>query len=251
MTITSAIITLNEERNIERCIRSVLPFSDEVVVLDAFSTDKTKEICENLGVKFIQREWEGYAQSKNFLNAQASSDYIFSIDADEAVDAELSKAIIDVKKQNKGGIYSVNRLTNYCGHWIRHSGWYPDIKTRLFPKESCKWTGEYVHEELECSMNEEPQLLTGHLEHYSYYDFEDHRRRADKYSALTALKFHKRGKKAGALKPYLSGLGRFVSMYFIKRGFLDGKMGFKIAQISARSNVFKYQELRRLNKEND
>lgn len=248
MTITSAIITLNEERNIERCIRSVLPFSDEVIVLDAFSNDRTKEICESLGVRFIQREWEGYAASKNFLNDQAGSDYIFSIDADEAVDEDLLKAIQKVKEKNETKLYSVNRLTNYCGKWIKHSGWYPDIKTRLFPKKTCKWSGAFVHEELVCDVDYKTELLGGHLEHYSYYDFKDHRERADKYSSLTAKKFHAQGKKAGMLKPYLSGFGRFISMYFIKLGFLDGMMGFKIAEISARSNVFKYRELRRLNK---
>ncbi len=248
MTITSAIITLNEERNIERCIRSVLPFSDEVIVLDAYSNDRTKEICESLGVRFIQREWEGYAASKNFLNDQAGSDYIFSIDADEAVDEELLKAIQKVKEKNETKLYSVNRLTNYCGKWIKHSGWYPDIKTRLFPKEGCSWSGAFVHEELVCDKDYTTEQLNGHLEHYSYYDFKDHRARADKYSSLTAMKFHAQGKKAGILKPYLSGVGRFISMYFIKLGFLDGKMGFKIAEISARSNIFKYRELRRLNK---
>lgn len=248
MRITSAIITLNEERNIERCIRSVMEFSDEIIVLDAFSSDRTKEICEQFGVKFQQREWEGYSRSKNYISALATGDYIFSIDADEAVDKELNAEILKVKEQNEGGIYSVNRLTNYCGHWIKHSGWYPDVKVRLFPKSKCEWSGEYVHEELVCTDCGEPELLSGHLEHYSYYDFKDHRARADKYSILTAQKMNAKGKKAGVLKPYLSAIGRFVSMYFLKRGFLDGKIGFKIAQISAQSNVFKYKELRRLNK---
>lgn len=247
MTISSAIITLNEERNIERCIRSLQSFSDEIIVLDSLSTDRTKEICESLGVQFVERAWEGYSASKNYLNSLAKSDYIFSIDADEAVSSELQSTILKLKKNQTSCLYSVNRLTNYCGKWIKHSGWYPDIKTRLFPKDACSWTGEFVHEELSCSGTMETVLLDGHLEHYSYYDYKDHRARADKYSALTAQKFHAQGKKANILKPYLSALGRFISMYFLKLGFLDGWMGFKIAQISAQSNVFKYKELRRLN----
>ena len=247
MTITSAIITLNEERNIERCIRSVQSFSDEIIVLDSLSTDRTKEICESLGVRFVERTWEGYSASKNYLNSLAKSEYIFSIDADEAASDELQSTILELKKSNATALYSVNRLTNYCGKWIKHSGWYPDIKTRLFPKEVCSWTGDYVHEELSCSGTMENLLLEGHLEHYSYYDYADHRARADKYSALTAQKFHAQGKKASILKPYLSAVGRFISMYFLKLGFLDGWMGLKIAQISAQSNVFKYKELRRLN----
>jgi len=248
MKISATIITLNEERNIERCIRSLQDVADEIIVLDSFSTDKTEEICKGLGVRFEKRKWEGYSPSKNYLNGLAQFDYILSIDADEALDDQLKQSILDLKKLNDPEVYSVNRMTNYCGKWIKHSGWYPDVKVRLFPKNGSNWDGEIVHEELVYPANLEVVQLKGHLEHYSYYSFEGHRSRADKYSALTAQKMHDKGKKASALKPYISALGRFVSMYIIKRGFLDGAMGFKIAWISAQSNVFKYKELRRLNR---
>lgn len=249
MKISATIITLNEERNIERCIRSLEPIADEIIVLDSFSTDKTVEICERLGVRLEQRKWAGYAASKNYLNSLATYDYIFSVDADEAVDETLAQEILKVKQLPNPELYSVNRLTNYCGKWIKHSGWYPDVKLRLFPKEGCEWEGAFVHEELNYPQELEIHQLEGHLEHYSYYSFTGHRERADKYSALTAQKMHHRGKKASLLKPYLSAAGRFISMYLLKLGFLDGRMGFKIAQISAQSNVFKYKELRRLNRE--
>ncbi|MDX2359628.1 MAG: glycosyltransferase family 2 protein [Crocinitomicaceae bacterium] len=248
MKISATIITLNEERNIERCIRSLEAIADEIIVLDSFSTDRTEEICKSLNVRFEQRKWEGYAASKNYLNSLAQFDYIFSIDADEALDEELTKAFLEVKQLNDPELYSVNRLTNYCGKWIKHSSWYPDIKVRLFPKEGSYWDGEFVHEELVYSTNHTIEQLAGHLEHYSYYSFKGHRERADQYSALTARKLHKNGKKASLLKPYLSAFARFISMYFLKGGILDGRMGFKIAQISAQSNVFKYKELRRLNR---
>lgn len=249
MKISATIITLNEERNIERCILSLKKVADEIIVLDSFSTDKTEEICKQLGVRFEKRAWAGYANAKNYLNSLAKFDYILSVDADEEIDEQLQKAILQIKKIEKPQVFSVNRLTNYCGKWIKHSGWYPDVKVRLFPKKDCIWEGEYVHEELRYPSSMKNTLLEGHLNHYSYYSFKEHRERADKYSALTAQKMHAKGKKATVLKPYLSALGRFVSMYFLKLGFLDGKMGFKIAQISAKSNVFKYQELRRLNRE--
>ena len=171
------------------------------------------------------------------------------MDADEALDEKLAKEISEVKKLGSPQIYSVSRLTNYCGKWIKHSGWYPDVKVRLFPNKSCTWQGEYVHEELSYPIDLDVVQLKGHLEHFSYYSFEGHRERADNYSKLTALKMHKAGKKASPLKPYLSAFVRFLSMFVFKFGFLDGKMGFKIAQISAQSNIFKYQELRRLNRE--
>lgn len=141
-------------------------------------------------------------------------------------------------------------MTNYCGKWIHHSGWFPDIKPRLFPKEGSYWSGEYVHEELIVPTSE-VHAFKGVLEHYSYYSYSDHRQRADKYSLLTAKKFFAAGKKVGVLKPYLSAVGRFITMYLLKKGFLDGWMGFKIAQISAQSNILKYKELIRLHRENN
>jgi glycosyltransferase involved in cell wall biosynthesis len=242
------IITLNEERNIERCLKSVRDLADEIIVLDAYSSDQTAEICAKYQVRFVQRDWEGYSASKNYLNSLVSSEYILSLDADEALSAELYTEIKAEKENGFSGTYAVNRMTNYMGKWIRHSGWYPDIKPRLFPKEGSYWSGEYVHEEL-VHPPSEVKVFQGVLEHYSYYSYEDHRARADKYSLLTAKKFHAKGKKAGPLKPAISALGRFVAMYFIKLGFLDGWKGFKIAQISAQSNVLKYKELRRLNRE--
>lgn len=248
--ISVLIITLNEERNIGRAIESVLSFADEIIIVDAESTDQTKDIAESYEkVQFVVRKWEGYSKTKNFLHSLANYSYLFSLDADEAPDLEMQEAILSEKKKGLENVYSVNRLTNYCGKWIRHSGWYPDIKKRLFPNGSAKWDGAIVHEELVFDQEYTHQLLKGHLQHYSYYSYKEHRNRADKYSLLTAQKFHKKGKKAGFCKPYFSGLVRFLSMYFLKKGFLDGKMGFKIAQISALSNVLKYKELRRLNKE--
>lgn len=247
--LSAVIITLNEERNIERCLLSLLPIADEIIVLDSNSTDKTEEICHKHNVRFVKRDWEGYAASKNYLNSLASFDYIFSIDADEACSPELQQTILTEKTKGFNDSYAVNRLTNYCGKWIRHSSWYPDVKTRIFAKETSRWDGEYVHEELIIENPGSVQLLEGELYHYSYYDEVDHRQRADKYSALTAQKFHAKGKTAGPLKPYLSAMARFFSMFILKKGFLDGKMGFRIARISAASNVFKYKELRRLNRE--
>jgi glycosyltransferase involved in cell wall biosynthesis len=244
------IITKNEERNIGRALDSVRNIADEVIVVDSHSTDRTKTICEEKGARFVSADWQGYSATKNFADSLARYAYIFSLDADEAVDATLEKAILEQKTKGFSGVYTVNRKTNYCGKWIHHSGWYPDKKIRIFPKDKTKWAGEFVHEELAFSEALTNTELGGHLEHYSYYDADDHRARADKYSLLTAQKMAAKGKKAGLLKPYLSAIGRFVSMYLLKLGFLDGKMGFRIARISAASNILKYKELRRLNKQN-
>lgn len=248
MKITAAIITYNEERNIDRCLSSLKNIADEIIVLDSNSTDRTKEICLSHNIKFVSRKWEGYSKSKNYLNSLATCEYILSIDADESIDSDLEKEILSLKKGSKPSVYCVNRITNYCGRWIKHSGWYPDIKLRLFPKEGSFWEGDFVHEKLVPPKGLNVIKLNGHLLHYSYYTHTEHRERADKYSKLTAEKMNESGKKTHMFKPALSGLVRFISMFIINRGFLDGLMGFKIAIISARSNVFKYKELRRLNR---
>ena len=244
------IITFNEERNIERAIKSVQSIADEIIIVDSFSTDGTKSICEQYNVNFQQRQWTGYSDQKNFANNLAVNPYIFSLDADEAIDATMELDILKYKKEGFKGVYITNRLVNYCGKWIKHSTWYPDKKIRIFEKSMAHWEGEFVHEELNFASDIPKIELKGHLEHYTYYNFVEHRERADQYSFLTAQKMHKRGKKAHVLKPYLSAIARFTSMFLIHLGFLDGYMGFKIAQISAQSNVVKYKELRRLNNEN-
>lgn len=246
--LSATIITFNEERNIGRCLEALKKIADEIIILDSFSTDQTIEICNQFNVKFIQRKWEGYSSAKNYVNALASHDFIFSVDADEVPNSELIATILSLKKSGFSGAYRINRMTNYCGKWIKHSGWYPDRKIRLFPKNKAQWQGEFVHEELVFEERLVVSNLKGHLQHYSYYNFEEHRERADKYSLLTAQKLHASGKKVGDMKPVLSAIGRFISMYFLKLGFLDGRMGFKIAQISAKSNLLKYKELIRLNR---
>lgn len=247
-TLTAVIITGNEERNIKRCIESLLPVVDEVIVLDSFSTDQTKDLCTQYAkVRFEQHEWLGYSRAKNLANAMSSHDWVISIDADECLSAELQESILTEKNKGFSGVYSLNRLTNYCGKWIYHSGWYPDVKVRIFNRHEVHWVGEFVHEELNIQPNIHNKLCDGHLHHYSYYDAADHLARANRYSMLTAQKLHVAGKRVSWLKPALSAAGRFVAMFILKRGFLDGRMGLQIAYISAKSNILKYRELRRLN----
>ncbi|MFK8036647.1 MAG: glycosyltransferase family 2 protein [Crocinitomicaceae bacterium] len=244
------IITFNEARNIERAIKSVINISDDIIIVDSYSTDETKSICQKFNVTFIQRKWEGYSQQKNFANSLAKHSYILSLDADESLDNKLENEIQNLKKNGFKGVYVLNRLVNYCGQWIKHSTWYPDKKIRIFPKDTSQWSGQLVHEELEIDQSLEVIELSGHLHHFTYYNYIEHRERADKYSNLTAIKMHQAGKKASIFKPYLSAFVRFISMFVIHLGFLDGFKGFKIAQISAYSNIYKYKRLRQLNSEN-
>jgi glycosyltransferase involved in cell wall biosynthesis len=250
-TITAAIITFNEERNIQRCIDSLINCVDQILVLDSFSTDNTVNLCIENNVQVIQHKWLGYSKAKNYLNTHIKTELIFSIDADEELTEQLQNEISQIRKIGPIAFYSINRITNYCGAWIRHSGWFPDVKVRISPRELTMWDGEIVHEELLLPKDTKCINLNGLLAHYSYYSQKEHQTRADQYSRLTAIKYMERGQNASFLKPYISGAMRFLKMYFWQKGFLDGKSGWAIAKISAKSNIYKYKELRRLISENE
>jgi glycosyltransferase involved in cell wall biosynthesis len=206
--LSAVIITFNEARNIKRCIASLQDVADEVVVIDSFSTDATPSICKGLNVQFHQREWKGYSKQKNY---------------------------------GKGYNYSFNRLTNYCGKWIKHSGWYPDTKVKMFNRSEDDWQGE-VHETLTVDSNA-VKRLKGDLLHYSYNSVSDHVNRTDVYSTLGAKELFEKGKKASLVKLLFNPWLKFNKMYFIKLGFLDGMAGFTIALITAYGTFLKYIKL--------
>ncbi|MGZ5134101.1 MAG: glycosyltransferase family 2 protein, partial [Flavitalea sp.] len=140
------IITFNEENNIGRCIDSVKEVADEVIVLDSYSTDKTLEIATSKGAKIHQQKFAGYGEQKNDALKLATHDLVLTLDADEALDSILTREILHEKKSPIYDGYSMNRCTNYCGKFIRHGSWYPDIKIRLFNKKMGKWSNARIHE---------------------------------------------------------------------------------------------------------
>lgn len=244
--ISAVIITYNEEKNIGRCIASALKVADEIIVLDSFSNDATASICKQYPkVRFFERAWEGYSKSKNYANNQASHSYILSLDADEEVTDELAHAILK-EKENLKGAYAFNRLTNYCGFWIKHCGWYPDTKVRLFPKGKARWEGDYVHEKLKLDSDVSIKLLNGNLNHYSYYTVEEHRQRIEKYSDLHAQNMFAEGKKASFVKLYLSPIFKFIKTYILQLGVMDGYHGYIISVLSAKAVYLKYKKLKAL-----
>lgn len=239
------IITFNEEKNIGRCLESIQGIADDVVILDSFSTDATESISKKYNVNFISRKWEGYSASKNFANSQAKHDWVLSLDADEELSEELKKSILKAKEGNELKTYKFHRLTNYCGSWVKHCGWYPDTKIRIFDRRITKWEG-IIHEKLVIDSKQEAILLTGDLLHYSYYSLEQHLQQTEKFSSLAAQNMFEKGKKASALKMYLSPVVKFISDYIIKLGILDGAAGFTICKISAYHSFLKYKKLRAL-----
>jgi glycosyltransferase involved in cell wall biosynthesis len=241
------IITLNEERNIGRCLESVKGIADEVVVVDSFSTDATRDICLAAGAVFRQEKWQGYSKTKNLAASLASYDWILSLDADEALSPELRDSLLRLKNSDEMVFCEMRRLTNYCGQWIRHCGWYPDTKWRMYDRRTVAWQGE-IHEQLVTTSPQKIIMLEGDLLHYSYYTTEEHDRQLEKFSRISAQEMHARGEHAGALKIFTKTVSKFVRVYFVKLGFLDGYYGWVISVKSARESWLRYSELRRLQK---
>ena len=245
--ISAVIITFNEEKNIERCLKSLVEIVDEIVVVDSFSSDKTEEICRQYKVSFIQQQWEGYVKTKNFGNQLAQNNLIFSIDADEAISPELQKSILNIKKQNiDNQVFEMNRLMNYCGKWIRHGGWYPDAKIRIFDRQFVQWTGQKVHETLTIPTDFAVVKLSGNLLHYSYYSVNEHYAQADKFSTLSAESAFEAGMRVSKTSIGLHVTWRFIRDFIFKLGFLDGYYGFIISKINAKTTYWKYQKLVKL-----
>ncbi len=239
------IITLNEERNIGRCLESVQKITDDIVVMDSGSADRTEDICRAYpNVNFQKTVWKGYSETKNQAAAFAKYDFILSLDADEVVSEKLEQSLLSMLHADcLKGAYSMNRLTNYCGSWIKHTSWYPDTKIRIWNKNEGRWEGD-LHEKVEFSRPVAVSHLKGDLLHYSYYSVADHVRKIDGYTSLGAKVAFEKGKKASLLKLIFSGPVRFFKDYFIKLGFLDGYAGFQVAKMSAFLSYLKYAKLR-------
>lgn len=244
------IITFNEENIIEECVSAAQKVADEIVIIDSFSTDKTKEICEHLGVKFIEQTWLGYSAQKNFGAAQAKNDWILSLDADEVLSQEFIANLNQVKNFENNTVYQVCRLNHYCGQWIKHGRWYPEWRNRIYHKNQAKWNGDLVHEDLEIidhNTKTSFSKIKGDVFHYSMKSKEEHLEKIEQYSTLSALKLKQNNKSASFVKRYLSPAFKFISDYIFRAGFLDGRLGFQIAQLSAYETFLKYQKLHKTN----
>lgn len=242
--LSAVIITRNEERNIARCLASLRGVADEVVVVDSHSTDATQRICEEMGVRFLQREWDGYSPQRNFAVDAATHDWILAIDADEELSPQLRESILEVKAEGGHMNFTFNRKTNYCGQWINHSGWYPDTKFRLFDRHECRWHG-IVHETL-TQPKSGIRHLQGDLLHYSYSTIAEHIDRTDRYATLAAQELLAQGKSPSLLKMLFSPVLKFIRFYAVGMGFLDGRYGLVIAWVSAKGTYLKYVRHRKL-----
>jgi glycosyltransferase involved in cell wall biosynthesis len=230
--LSACIITYNEADRIEACLRSV-SFCDEIIVVDSHSTDPTREIATTLGARVIARDWPGYRSQKQFAVDAAGNDWVLCLDADERVSPGLRIEVESLRSSGFAGHagWSVPRITDYFGRFLRHGNAYPDRLIRLFDRRRGGWTGYEIHENTRVQGS--VGRLRGLLEHYSYRSLTDHHNRMQRYADLMAHALYDRGKRCGLLKVLLNPLWRFLRGYFIRLGFLDGWRGLVFALVEA------------------
>jgi len=245
--ISGVIITLDEERNLGRCLESLRGVADEVVVVDSGSRDGTERIARAGGAVFVRQPWLGYGPQKNAAVERASSEWVLSLDADEALSDELRASLLEVKAQGpQADAYEMNRRNWYCGRFLRHSGWYPDRKIRLWRKGAARWSDATIHEVAAAAPGARVGWLSGDLLHYTCHTREQHLRTIERFTTLSAEALAREGRTAGAWKRLASPAAHFLRAYVLQRGFLDGAAGFQACRLSAYATWLKYDKLRRL-----
>lgn len=236
--VSATIIARDEAAQIARCIRS-LRCADEVIVVDGGSTDATRAIAQELGASVLVRPWTGFTAQKNFAVEQARHDWILSLDADEELDRVAQAAVREWKAAEPACAgYRFARRAHYLGRWIRHSGWYPDYKLRLFDRRQGRWEGGHVHES--AVVRGPVGQMPGEILHYTCDSLEEHRRRIEFYTDLAAADLLEQGKRLGWLRRMVDPWWAFAQAYFLRRGFLDGIQGFWIAYMARCYVVRKY-----------
>ena len=238
------IITKNEAANMRDCLASVA-FADEIIVVDSGSSDGTVEICRELGAKvFVHADWPGFGPQKNRALSYASHEWVFAIDADERVTPELEAQLKSAIRGEYDG-YFVPRLSQFCGRFIRHSGWYPDYVLRLFKRLHARFSDDVVHEQV--ILLGRSAKLRSPLLHYTYLNLADVERKTVQYATAGAQQSFARGRRAHVWDAPIRGAWAFVRTYLLRAGFLDGSAGFNIARMNARTTYLKYRQLHQLN----
>jgi glycosyltransferase involved in cell wall biosynthesis len=240
--LSACIITLNEADRIEACLRSV-DFCDEAIVVDCHSSDGTRALATQFGAHVIERDWPGYRSQKQFAVEAAQHEWVLCLDADERVSMELRAEIVALKAKAFAGAagWSVPRITDYFGRFLRHGNAYPDRVVRLFDRRRGGWTGREIHEH--ARVKGRVRRLRGHLEHFPYPSLAEHQRRMQHHADLVAQALYEDGRRCGLAPVLLNPRWRFVRGYLLRRGFLDGWRGLVFALIESSYVRRKYLSL--------
>lgn len=227
-TLSVAVITKNEEANLRRTLESVR-WAGEIVIVDSGSTDRTEEIAREFGAKFLTEGWRGFGAQKNFAIAQCTGEWVLAQDADEEVSPDLAREIQELLAGAPDReAYFLPRRNFYLGRWMRHGGYWPDPKLRLFRRGKAHFEERTVHETMQCSGP--TGRLRGHLLHHAYPTLESYIEHMNRYSTLGAGQALAKGKSSRGLLPFLWNVGvnpaaTFLYNYVLRGGFLDGREG--------------------------
>jgi glycosyltransferase involved in cell wall biosynthesis len=236
-----AIITFNEESCIEACLDSVASVADEIIVLDSFSSDKTVQLAKSKGAKVFQQKFAGYTEQKQDAVNLCGNDYILAVDADEQLSAALLASIQSIKTNGfKEAAYQVNRLSFVGNRAVKTCGWYPDKKIRLWDRKKGAWGGQNPHDKVVMQHGIQAKQLYGDLLHFTYPTVEDMIKQADKFARVAANELKHKNNFYLILKLAFSAPIRFLKSYFIKRGFIEGKLGWLICFHQTREVLLKY-----------
>lgn len=238
---TLCVVTLDEEANLGDCLRSA-DFADDCVVVDSHSTDATRDIAKAHGARVLERDWPGHIQQKNFALDQAHHDWVLCLDADERLSPELRRSALQaLEDPGDAAGFEMNRRTWYLGRWIRHGGWYPDRKLRLFRRSAGRWEGTNPHDHVRV---EGPvRTLDGDLLHYSYRSIADHLATIDAFTTIAARERAAAGRRPSWGQLVFGPLWKFVRMYVVQSGWRDGTAGFIVAALGAYYVFLKHAKL--------
>jgi glycosyltransferase involved in cell wall biosynthesis len=240
--VTATIITKDEADTIADALRS-LAWADEIIVVDAESTDETVAIARQFTSRVYVRAWKGYVDQKNHAASLATHDWIFSLDADERVPQELAdeiRALLASEPKVRG--FRMPRVSFYLGRWMRTTDMYPDYQLRLYDRRHARWDGMYVHESVALNTGL-AGYLKGELQHYPYKDLSEHLIRMDRYTTLAARQMFEKGKRATRLELLFHPPVAFARNYILKRGFRDGKPGLIISLVNSYYVMLKFAKL--------
>lgn len=243
MQVSVTVITLNESAQIEKMLASV-EWASEIVVVDCGSTDGTPQLASKKNVRVLHHEFSDFGSQKNYADAQASSDWILNLDADEVCSPELAKEI-QALSEDGASAYAMRRKNFFQGKWIRHSGWYPDYKVRLYRKSAGGWIGK-VHESFRLNNHNSVPQLNGWIEHNTYRGFERYLETVTRYAKLAALQMKEQGRTASFADIVVRPPTVFFKKLILQGGVLDGTQGFIIAALSAYGTFIRYTMLREL-----